>query len=48
MLAQVLLSPAGMHCDLVLIASRLGPEGKGDEECQEGGTEFFFTHIAFE
>jgi hypothetical protein len=31
-----------------LIASRLGPEGKGDEECQERGTEFFFTHIAFE
>ena len=48
MLAQVLLSPAGMHCDLVLIARRLGPEGKGDEECQERSTEFFFTHIAFE
>lgn len=48
MLAQVLLSQAGMRRDLVLIPSRLGPEGKGDEECQERGTEFFFTHIAFE
>ena len=49
MLAQVLLGKAGMSRSLVLTVNGcLGEEGKSGEEYQEQGTEFFFTHIAFE
>jgi hypothetical protein len=49
LLVEVLLGQLGMRRYLILIVSRrLGQEGEGGEGCQQQGTEFFFTHIAFE